>query len=191
MRPIIIFFSLILFTTCNSSEESSSEENNVITNTIEAKEKFLQRYDNTIWKKQVDETLYEEEFLPYIRFSNTTTPIWIIAAQCIKRVEGTITQTLNGVSYSQNRYLDVNEENRLIYKSVWATPGNNGEPVGSLAANIKYEVYESPEGPYMEIRDLDEDDNITESSRDFASGKWFLTEGNDWDQLVEINGLCN
>ena len=112
MRRIVIFFLLILFTTCNSSEESSTEENNVITNTIETKEKFLQRYDNTIWKKQVDETLYEEEFLPYIRFSNTTTPIWIIAAQCIKRVEGTITQTLNGVSYSQNRYLDVNEENR-------------------------------------------------------------------------------
>ena len=191
MRSLFIFFSFILLTNCNSSEEPSIEENNVVTNSIEIKEKFLQRYDNSIWKKEVDETLYEEKFLPYIRFSNTATPIWIIGGECIKRIEGTINQTFDGVSYSQNRYLDINEENRLIYKAVWASTGFNGEPVGSLAANIKYEVYESPSGPYMEIRDLDEDDKIKESQRGFATGRWFLTEGNDWNELVEINGLCN
>ena len=74
MRRLFIFFSFILLTNCNSSEEPSVEENNVVTNSIEIKEKFLVKYDNTIWKA---ETADDYGGLgSYIIFSNTSNPIY-------------------------------------------------------------------------------------------------------------------
>ena len=159
MRSLFIFFSFILLTNCNSSEEPSIEENNVVTNSIEIKEKFLVKYDNTIWKA---ETADDYGGLgSYIIFSNTSNPIYefYLDFECIWRREG----RRESGTLAQNNFLALNEENVLIYKCSWLSEGSNGETPGSFCGAIKYEVRDDGK---LIVKRLDEnDDEIPEENQ--------------------------